>query len=68
MDCLYVCADARGAGVGRMLFDVVVAHARASGRAELQWQTPAWNTDAARFYRRAGAAEAAKLRYVLRTS
>lgn len=63
MDCLYLRADARGARIGRALFDALAAHARASGCTELQWQTPAWNDGAARFYRRIGAAEASKLRY-----
>jgi hypothetical protein len=31
----------------------------------MQWQTPEWNVDAARFYRRLGAAETIKRRYVL---
>ena len=63
MDCLYLREHARGAGVGRALFEATVAHARAFGCAELQWQTPAWNDGAARFYRRIGAAPASKLRY-----
>jgi GNAT superfamily N-acetyltransferase len=63
MDCLYLRADARGAGIGKALFDALAAHARANGCTELQWQTPAWNDGAARFYRRIGAAETSKLRY-----
>ncbi|HEU4664427.1 MAG TPA: GNAT family N-acetyltransferase [Dokdonella sp.] len=63
MDCLYLRDGTRGAGIGTALLGALVAHARAHGCAELQWQTPAWNVDAARFYRRMGAAEAPKLRY-----
>jgi hypothetical protein len=36
-----------------------------AGCATVQWQTPAWNEDAARFYRRLGAVELDKRRYVL---
>jgi GNAT superfamily N-acetyltransferase len=65
LDGLFVRADARGAGLGRALFDAVRAHALALGCLELQWQTPAWNADAARFYRRLGAHESEKRRYHL---
>jgi GNAT superfamily N-acetyltransferase len=65
MDCLYVREGHRGAGIGERLFEALREHARATGIDEIQWQTPHWNRDAARFYRRLGAAEAAKLRYRL---
>lgn len=63
MDCLYLREDARGAGVGPALFDALVAHARAHDCAELQWQTPAWNVGAIRFYARLGAIGAEKIRF-----
>ncbi|HEY6941104.1 GNAT family N-acetyltransferase [Dokdonella sp.] len=63
MDCLYLRDDARGAGVGAALVDALVAHARAHGCAELQWQTPAWNARAIRFYSRLGAIGAGKIRF-----
>jgi GNAT superfamily N-acetyltransferase len=65
MDCLYVREGHRGAGVGLRLFAALRAHACAAGIDEIQWQTPHWNRDAARFYRRLGAVEATKLRYRL---
>lgn len=65
MDCLYVRAPWRGQGFGRRLWDHVHAHALALACRAIQWQTPAWNEDAARFYRRLHASECAKLRYVL---
>jgi len=65
MDCLFVRAGHRGAGIGAALMDSVVQMARQRFVGEVQWQTPQWNADASRFYRRRGASEAAKLRFVL---
>jgi GNAT superfamily N-acetyltransferase len=65
MDCLYLRPAARGQGLGTALLETLCRHARASGIGQLQWQTPDWNVDAARFYRRHGAHEAAKRRFVL---
>ncbi|MBO1337815.1 GNAT family N-acetyltransferase [Streptomyces sp. VRA16 Mangrove soil] len=65
MDCLYLSADARGGGIGRLLVAAVAAEARALGLDEIQWQTPTWNKDAARFYDRLGAHAKEKLRYSL---
>jgi ribosomal protein S18 acetylase RimI-like enzyme len=65
MDCLYVRAPWRNHAIGRQLWEHVIAHASAQRCASVQWQTPAWNDGAARFYRRLGANEHAKLRYVL---
>lgn len=66
MDCLFVRDGWRGHGVGRQLLDAVHAFACARGCRTMQWQTPEWNTDAARFYKRWGATEMIKRRYVLR--
>ena len=65
MDCLYVRAPWRSCAIGHQLWDRVLAHANTLRCAAVQWQTPAWNEGAARFYRRLGASEYAKLRYVL---
>lgn len=65
MDCLYVQSPWRGRGIGLQLWQAVHAQARALGCRNLQWQTPAWNEPAARFYRKLQASEATKLRYVL---
>jgi GNAT superfamily N-acetyltransferase len=65
MDCLFVRAQHRGAGVGAALLDSVVQFARAYGLNEVQWQTPDWNVDASRFYRRLGGVGQPKLRFVL---
>lgn len=66
MDCLYLREGWRGAGTGAAMLDVLVDFARREGFEEIQWQTPAWNVDAARFYRRRGAEEKSKRRFFLR--
>lgn len=65
MDCLYVRAPWRNCAIGRQLWERVTTQAKALRCASVQWQTPAWNDGAARFYRRLGASEYAKLRYVM---
>jgi GNAT superfamily N-acetyltransferase len=65
LDCLYLEPAARGLGLGVELMAVVARHARALGCAQLQWQTPVWNTDAIRFYDRQGATRLEKQRYTL---
>ncbi|MFB7587445.1 GNAT family N-acetyltransferase [Streptomyces sp. NPDC056169] len=65
MDCLYLTSTARGHGLGPLLIDAVRAEARALGLTEIQWQTPAWNEGAIRFYDRLGATSKEKRRYTL---
>lgn len=65
LDCLYLRPEHRGRGIGQALLHTAIEHARRSGHAQLQWQTPEWNLDGARFYRRSGAQESIKRRYTL---
>ncbi|MEU8677652.1 GNAT family N-acetyltransferase [Streptomyces sp. NPDC048560] len=65
MDCLFLREGHRGLGVGPMLMDAVRSEARRLGLALVQWQTPAWNTDAIRFYERLGAEAKEKRRFSL---
>ncbi|MGW7413587.1 N-acetyltransferase family protein [Streptomyces sp. NPDC054863] len=65
MDCLFLRDGHRGLRVGPMLVEAVRAEARARGLAEVQWQTPTWNTDAIRFYDRLGARSTDKRRFTL---
>lgn len=67
LDCLYVDASHRSLGLGRLLMDAAVQQAHALGVDEMQWQTPAWNVDAIRFYDRLGATSSPKRRYTLQT-
>jgi len=65
MDCLYVSAEHRGCGFGSRMMTAVTTIARDLGCSHIEWQTPAWNSDAVRFYDRLGAASNPKLRYKL---
>jgi GNAT superfamily N-acetyltransferase len=68
LDCLFVSAENRGQGWGQRLFAATSEIATRLGAAHLEWQTPAWNTEAARFYHRTGAVHQEKLRYRLPTT
>lgn len=65
LDCLYLRAAYRGRGLGKELIAAVARAAVELGAVNLQWQTPLWNEDAARFYRRLGASSTDKLRFTL---
>lgn len=65
MDCLYLRPEHRGAGLGRRLVAAVAAEAETLGLSQVQWNTPAWNEGAIRFYDRLGGTNAPKLRYTL---
>lgn len=63
LDCLFLRESARGAGLGQRLLTAVAACAEGLDVMEMQWQTPAWNENARRFYRRLGAQETDKTRF-----
>ena len=63
LDCLFVREDARGHGIGKRLLDHVCRLAAAAGVPRLEWQTPDWNVNAIRFYKREGAVGLAKMRF-----
>ena len=63
VDCLYLQPRFRGGGIGGDIMNRIAAHAALLGCAEIQWQTPAWNEGAIRFYDRLGATRVEKLRY-----
>lgn len=63
LDCLFVCANARGRGVGKLLFDHACRMADEAGTQRIEWQTPAWNADAVRFYKREGGIGQIKMRF-----
>ncbi|MFF5934768.1 GNAT family N-acetyltransferase [Streptomyces sp. NPDC012508] len=65
MDCLYLAPTERGLGLGPLFMTALRTEARALGLTEIQWQTPAWNEGAIRFYDRLGATAKPKLRYTL---
>jgi len=63
MDCLYLRPAFRGLGLGKQLLDVLAETCTREGLDHLEWQTPAWNEGAIRFYRREGATGVEKLRF-----
>ena len=65
LDCLYLDPLARNRAVGRALMAAVAQFGRRQGCQDMQWQTPAWNEAALRFYDRTGARRLGKQRYTL---
>lgn len=63
LDCLYLAESARGRGLGRELMQRVRDEARELGCQHLEWQTPAFNSNAIAFYRRLGAVTKTKERF-----
>ena len=55
LEDLVVTEAARRSGLGRLLFDAVVAEARATGAVRLKWQVLDWNEPAISFYKKLGA-------------
>ena len=64
MDCLYINEKVRGLRIGQQLIDTAFQFTRNQDIFELQWQTPAWNENAIRFYQRLGVHSNNKLRFV----
>lgn len=62
LDCLFLRSEHRDAGLGTRVMSVVAQHARDLGCSHVEWQTPAWNAEAARFYDHLGAVASPKLR------
>ena len=55
LEDLVVTEAARRGGRGRLLFDTVVAEARATGARRMKWQVLDWNEPAIAFYKKLGA-------------
>jgi GNAT superfamily N-acetyltransferase len=55
LEDLVVTEAARRGGLGRLLFDAVVAEARATGAMRMKWQVLDWNEPAIAFYKKLGA-------------
>ena len=55
LEDLVVTEAARRGGRGRLLFDAVVAEARATGARRMKWQVLDWNEPAIAFYKKLGA-------------
>ena len=55
LEDLVVTEAARRGGLGRLLFDAVVAEARVTGAVRMKWQVLDWNEPAIAFYQKLGA-------------
>ncbi|MCR9155328.1 MAG: GNAT family N-acetyltransferase [Bacteroidetes bacterium] len=65
MDCLYIRAEARSKGIGEALIARIKMEAVSLNCKTIQWQTPAFNKRAMKFYERLGAYGKDKVRYFL---
>ncbi len=65
MDCLFMTEESRGFGIGEKLMRRLKEEATALGCTLIQWQTPAFNKRAMKFYDRIGAIGKSKERYFL---
>jgi GNAT superfamily N-acetyltransferase len=63
MDCLFIDSRYRNQGLGAEMMNAIARTADAMGFATIEWQTPAWNEKAARFYQGRGAQASEKLRF-----
>jgi GNAT superfamily N-acetyltransferase len=66
MDCLFVRASHRNQNIGARLLRCVALEGKRLGIGQMQWQTPAWNVNADRFYRRMPLIVTEKFRYQAR--
>jgi GNAT superfamily N-acetyltransferase len=63
MDCLFVRASHRNQNIGARLLRRVALEGKRLGIGQMQWQTPTWNVNADRFYRRMPLIMTEKFRY-----
>jgi len=52
LDDLYVTEKHRGKGIGKKLFDQIIAEAKNQNAKQLHWQVLDWNTPAIEFYKK----------------
>ncbi|WP_436516828.1 N-acetyltransferase family protein [Ekhidna sp. To15] len=63
LDCIYLKEKYRGQGMGTKLMQLVKSYAEQEGCFEIQWQTPIFNREAIRFYKRIGSVSKEKERF-----
>lgn len=68
LDCLYLEPSYRGLKIGDRVFELLLEIARQNNCVNIQWQTPAFNEKAIRFYNRIGATGKDKVRFSLSTT
>lgn len=65
LDCLFVSEAFRGKRIGASLMKKAQEYALENDCVTMQWQTPDFNKDAIRFYKRLGAESKIKERFIL---
>jgi GNAT superfamily N-acetyltransferase len=65
LDCFYIEPEFRNLGIGEVIINTLKGIARQNGCSEMQWQTPAFNHGAIKFYQRIGASGKEKVRFAL---
>ena len=63
LDCLFIEEGFRGMSIGEKLIRQVISIAKEKNCINVQWQTPSFNADAIRFYKRIGATGCEKQRF-----
>ncbi len=63
MDCLFFKPAWRGRGLGARMLHALAEICVAEGLSHMEWQSPLWNEQALRFYRRQGASGSEKVRF-----
>ncbi|MBC8753861.1 GNAT family N-acetyltransferase [Kordia sp. YSTF-M3] len=63
LDCLFMKDKTRNQGLGLQLMEEIKAYAKNEECTIIQWQTPNFNTNAIRFYKRLGATSKNKERF-----
>lgn len=65
LDCLYVEPDFRGMKIGEQIFENLREIATLNNCVNIQWQTPAFNERAIKFYKRIGGTGKDKIRFFI---
>jgi len=65
LDCLFLKANARGKGLGKLVMNELKKQAKIQNCNTIQWQTPDFNTKAIHFYQKMGAFSKTKERFFL---
>jgi len=65
LDCLYLDPEFRRLGIGEKVVEKLRIIAREKNCVNIQFQTPAFNENAIKFYRRIGAKGKEKIRFIL---
>lgn len=63
MDCIYLFEEYRNYGIGAEMMKYIQKEAKRLECTHIQWQTPDFNTDAIRFYKRIGGISKDKERF-----